>query len=116
MYYVYKLSILSELVESRKISEVIGIHGHDSDEGLPGWWEIRNRKEEDDNYFDFINHYLDILENKYEELEKIGVVRSDISVWMYYAYDEQCNMEFSPGSLKRLGDNGVTLCISCWQT
>lgn len=39
-----------------------------------------------------------------------------ISIWRYYEYDEQCNFEFSPQELKRMGDNGITFCISCWDT
>lgn len=49
-------------------------------------------------------------------LKEIGIDRDMISVWYLYKYDEQCNMEFSPERMKRLGDNGITLCISCWSS
>jgi hypothetical protein len=25
-------------------------------------------------------------------------------------------MEFSPEDMKRMGENGITLCISCWES
>jgi hypothetical protein len=65
---------------------------------------------------DFVNTFLYILEGKYGELFKVGVEKSDITIWMYYEYDSQCNLEFLPQDLKRLGDNDISLCISCWQS
>lgn len=64
--------------------------------------------------FDFINEFMDILEGKYEALTTLGIDREDITVWKLYAYDAQCNMEFRPESMKRLGLNGIGLCITCW--
>ena len=65
--------------------------------------------------YDFINNFLDILEPKFEELEKIQITKSDITFWFLYEYHQQCNMEFNPKELKRLGENEITLCISCWE-
>ena len=84
--------------------------------GIPGTWTHTVILNGQDPYFDFINNFLDILENKYEKLEDLGIQRNDISVWLFYEYDSQCNMEFDPLRLKRLGDNGITLCISCWDS
>jgi hypothetical protein len=58
---------------------------------------------------------MDVLEKHYEDLESIGVTRDAMSVWMLYEYNQQCNIEFNPKDMKRLGDNGITLCISCWE-
>ena len=66
--------------------------------------------------FDFINIFLDKLEPNFDELQKLGVTKDDITFWLLYAYDQQCGMEFAPKEMKRLGDNGITLCIDCWQT
>ena len=71
---------------------------------------------EADQYFDFINIFLDRLEPKFINLEKLGVTKGNITFWLLYEYDQQCNMEFDPQRLKRLGDNGITLCISCWDS
>lgn len=73
-------------------------------------------EEELDTPLTFISTFLDILEGKYDSLVSIGVKRSDISVWIYYGYDEQCNLEFAPREMKRLGDNGIVLCASCWES
>lgn len=79
-----------------------------------GWiHEVDNSQQ--DEYYDFINIFLDILEGHYEELESIGIARDNISIWMIYEYNQQCNMEFLPKDMKRLGDNKITLCISCYQ-
>jgi hypothetical protein len=51
---------------------------------------------ETDPYFDFINNFLDILEPKFADLEKLGMTRDKILFWMLYEYDQQCGMEFHP--------------------
>lgn len=83
---------------------------------IPSTWTYEVIETKTDKYFDFINIFLDILETKYLELEKLNIKQNDITFWMFYEYDQQCNMEFDPIRLKRLGDNGITLCISCWDS
>lgn len=78
-------------------------------------WELELVENENDSYVDFINIFMDILDRNFSSLEKIGIYREDISIWLYYEYDEQCNLEFLPAQMKRIGDNGISLCISCWQ-
>ena len=51
----------------------------------------------------------------YEKLESIGISREDISIWILYEYEGQCNMEYDPVSMKKMGENGIVLCISCWE-
>lgn len=82
----------------------------------PSIWTYEVIEEHDDPFYDFINSFLDILENKYDSLASLGIQRKNITFWYIYEYDQQCNMEFEPESLKRLGDNGITLCISCWDS
>ncbi len=77
-------------------------------------WCFEVQEKESDEYFDFIHHFLDMLEGKYDQLKSMGISKEDISVWLLYEYDNQCNMEFLPDNLKRLGDNGISLCVSCW--
>jgi hypothetical protein len=77
-----------------------------------GWmYEIEISQEQ---HYDFINVFMDILEGHYEELANIGIFRKAISIWMIYEYNQQCNLEFLPKDMKRLGDNEITLCISCY--
>ena len=69
----------------------------------------------EDAYVNCIEYFLDLLEGNYEKLSLVGVERDDISIWLLYEYDQQCNMEFLPHNLKRMGENGIVLCVSCWQ-
>lgn len=78
-------------------------------------FSIEVTEEENDPYFDYINFFLDIIEDKYELLEKIWIKKEYISIWRLYKYDNQCNMEWSAKDLKRLWDNWITLCASCWE-
>ncbi|KOY86522.1 hypothetical protein AD998_10535 [bacterium 336/3] len=68
---------------------------------------------EDEYSFDFINIFLDILEPKFDALEKIGITNKDILFWLIYEYDQQCAMEFHPQEMKRLGELGISLNIDC---
>ncbi|MET4073692.1 hypothetical protein [Hymenobacter sp. UYCo722] len=80
-----------------------------------GIWTYQVVTGSNDEYFDFINVFLDILEGKYDELAQLGVLRNDIQFWLNYEYHGQCNLEYPPQQMQRLGKNGVTLCISCFQ-
>jgi hypothetical protein len=63
----------------------------------------------------YIDAFLPLLQGKYQALEEIGISREEITIWKYYEYDEQCNLEFHPNEMKQLADNGIVLCVSCWQ-
>jgi hypothetical protein len=78
------------------------------------YWEIEI-PESSENYNQAINFFLTLLEKSLQELETKGIQASDFSIWYLYEYQEQCNMEFLPDQLKRLGNIGITLCISCWK-
>ncbi|WP_026461430.1 hypothetical protein [Adhaeribacter aquaticus] len=80
-----------------------------------GVWTYSVDINDEEPYFDFINNFLDILEPKFDSLEKIGIQKDDISFWHLYEYDQQCSMEFQPLEMKRLGESGITLCIDCWE-
>jgi len=100
------------------ITEIIGVMPTDKDfkDKIPNTWTYEVIEEQNDPFYDFINKFLDLLEYKYDKLAEIGIKRSDISIWYLYEYDQQCNMEFDPTRLKRLGENGITLCVSCWDS
>jgi len=55
------------------------------------------------------------LEGKYDLLSKRGIEKPYISIFMLYEYDGQCNMEFRPEDMKRIGEHGIGFCISCWE-
>ena len=62
-----------------------------------------------------ISHFLNIIEGKYDQLLRLGIKRENITLWIIYEYDNECNMEFHSEDTKRLGENGITLCVSCYQ-
>jgi len=71
--------------------------------------------DEKDEYIDYINLYLDLLEPKFSDLEKIGIDRNDITIWRVYEYQQQCSLEITPQEMRRLGNNNITLCIDCFE-
>ena len=83
--------------------------------GDPSDWTYEVDVSTNEEYYDFINIFCDILEGKYDELKLLGIEREDIVFWTLYGYDTQCNMEYPPEELRRLGINGIKLCISCWE-
>lgn len=112
MKYYYSLRIVCE---DRLVSEINKILKVESNYPVIGWgYELVQN--EDDDYIDFINVFLDILKDKFSQLKNIGIARDCISIWMIYEYNQQCNLEFLPMDLKRLGDDEITLCISCYET
>lgn len=109
---IYNLRILCSSDEQKeKVSKLLSVK---PTKQMGNTWSLEVEERESDEYFDFINHFLDILEGKYEQLESIEISREDISLWFLYEYENQCNMEFLPNDLKRLGNNGISFCISCW--
>lgn len=78
-------------------------------------WSYEVEVNDEDNSYDFINNFLNILEPKFDGLDKIQITKNDITFWFLYEYDQQCNIEFNPKEMKRLGENEITLCISCWE-
>ena len=78
-------------------------------------WVYEKEESNSEFNYDFINRFIDIVEPKFDALSQVGIFREDISIWLLYRYDQQCNMEFLPRDLKRLGDNQIRLCISCWE-
>lgn len=98
----------------RQIEKVSNLLSVKPNKQMGNIWCLEVEEQESEEYFDFINHFLDILEGKYEQLESIKISREDISLWFLYEYEDQCNMEFLSNNLKRLGGNGISLCVSCW--
>ena len=119
MYYRLLIQFEPSLNTFVQLTNILGVNPAEAaeltDENIPSSWTYEVNNNDPDLYFDFISHFLDLLKPNFPALEALDIKRSDISVWMLYAYDQQCNMEFNPGQMKRLGEQGTTLCISCWQ-
>ena len=109
--YIYRLQILSSKSYSEEqLNNVIGVSSNfpHADWGI----EII---QSDENFSGILVYFLSLLEGKYEKLESIGISREDISIWVLYEYEGQCNMEYDPVSMKKIGENAIVLCISCWE-
>ena len=98
-----------------ELSNISGILGRKSSSFEHDIWTLEIIEKESDPPTDFVHDFLELLEGKYQELSQCGVEKSDISIWIYYEYDEQCNLEFLPEDMKRLGSNGIALCVSAYQ-
>lgn len=66
-----------------------------------------------DSLYDEIAWLLNLMENNKEVLLESGVDFSKSQIWMIYYYDKQCNMEFDPVLMERMGNLGLKLCVSC---
>lgn len=77
-------------------------------------WELLTVEQDQEDYQDFINFFLAILDGKYEQLEEIGVMRENINILATYEYNGQCNTEFTPEEMLKLGSNGIALGVTCW--
>jgi hypothetical protein len=78
-------------------------------------WTYQVVTADEDEYFDFINKFLDILEPNFVELEILGIKKGNILFWLMYEYDQQCAMGFHPQEMKRLGESGIHLNFDCFQ-
>jgi hypothetical protein len=107
----YELRINTEEKFYKKVSSIVELQP----ESFKYGWSYEIVFEEQKEYYDIIAKLLDSLEGNYEELQKLGIGINDISIWLIYGYHNQCNMEFEPKTLERLGKRGITLCISCYE-
>ena len=112
MRYFYSLRIDVEKDKSLLVDEILNVSHNMANLN----WGLEKIIGDDDMAFDFIGYFTDILKDNYDKLRDIGIEREDIAIWMLYEYDQQCNMEFSPKELSEIGNEGITLCISCWDS
>lgn len=109
MSYFYSLRIDSNEDVYDEISKILGVDITDYKLG----WQLEVKLNNEENR-DVIAEFLNLLKDKYRELNQIGVKQDDISIWLIYEYKDQCNLEFEPEILKKLGENGIRLCLSCY--
>lgn len=119
-YYKLYIDTDGTIETYNKITQLLGLQpaaiNLDSKFSQPySLWTYEVDTNDDDEYFDFINQFLDILEPKFIDLEHFGVTKDDIIFWINYEFDQQCAMEFHPKEMKRLGESGIHLNIDCWQ-
>lgn len=116
---IYSLQIYNSNKLYSKINSILGVQNNKKSHKLNLNWIYELIHDENlptIKESNIIEHFLNILKNKYHILESINIRREDISIWMIYEYDDQCNLEFNPEILERIGRNGISLCISCYQS
>jgi hypothetical protein len=105
----YRLQIHGDAEQKQAVERLLG--NSTDDPALDWGWVI----EEDSYRFPHaIPLFLDVITRYGDALAQLGLSAERITVWYCYEYDQQCNMEFGPALLKRMGELEVTLCISCW--
>jgi hypothetical protein len=114
MEYAFKLQI--NLNKNVNISELEDIIGLSASNLYPTQWDYTLEVGENDEWVDFVTIFHNAIYGKRSDLMKLGITDSDISIWYYYEYKGQCNIEFNPNELTKLAQLGVTLCISCWDS
>ncbi|MEG0796072.1 MAG: hypothetical protein RR397_06150 [Odoribacter sp.] len=81
-------------------------------------WEFE--MEEEEFYGDcpmiYISLLLDLIRNKFDDLEKIGIKRDMISIWRVVNYEREWYMEYQPSDLKELVEYDISFRISCYPT
>jgi hypothetical protein len=108
--YILKISALG--VKADDVARVMNVPTATVRNGV---WQYRIVEGPSEPHVDFVRQFLDTYTPKITDLTKLGIQPNNVTVWMMYEYDQQCNMEFEPKDLMALGTAGLKLCISCWQ-
>jgi len=112
----YRIHILTENESIyNSVTEILNISPASFGDESYQIWTYAVEEKHEGHIIDFVNLFMDILEPKLSKLEEIGINRDDISIWRIYEYDQQCAMEITPQEMKRMGKNGITLCIDCFE-
>jgi hypothetical protein len=111
MNYTFSLKINTNELSRENLESIIGLK---SNTEFSTWEYEFEYNRESDEYINFIQYFMDVVEDKLPILDSLGVKREEITIWMLFAYEFQCNMEFDSDDLLRLGRNGIKLCITCY--
>ena len=102
MKYFYSLRISVADDKKNLVTEILNV----TPTSTKSFWCLDISEDENDEPVYFISYFVNILESKFKDLESIGIERDNITIWKLYEYDGQCNMEFDPQDLLKLGENG----------
>lgn len=108
----YELHIKHRGIATETLNTMLGVAGTAVE---PDLWCYSVTETTDDDEYDFINQFLDILENKFDALHTLGINRSDILFWYLYCHDGECSFQFHPSHMKRLGLADIKLCVLGYQ-
>lgn len=110
-YYSLDISIDSDWETYHKVSDLLKVMPSENSNDFSLWFY--QMESSDESNYDFINNFLDIIVPNFDALKELGIDKTDITFWLVYEYKHQCTFEFTPQEMKRLGENGIRLCIDC---
>ncbi len=96
----------------QSVNQIMGIKSHAKYSNV---WVLDIQTSKKKSYWDVLNTFIDLIDTKFQELYLEKIEKDDITLWLICEYSEQCNLEFNPIILERIGKIGITLCISCYQ-
>lgn len=96
----------------QSVNKIMGIKSRAKFSNL---WIFDIQASKKKSYWDVLNTFIDLIDSKFQELHLENIERKDITIWLICEYIEQCNLEFNPMILEKIGKIGITLCISCYQ-
>lgn len=111
---IFELQIIHEGIEDIPLAEIFNVSRANVSVDQQ-FWRWRNVQYHQQNHFDYLHHYQELIQMHYPNLKKLGIQRQDISIKLQYRYQATCNLELHPETLYHLGRNGISLEISCEQ-
>lgn len=111
---IFELQIIREGIADIPLAEIFNISRANVSVNQQ-FWRWRNVQYHQQNCFDYLHHYQELIQEHYPSLKKLDIKRQDISIKMQYRYQGSCNLELHPETLYNLGRSGISLEISCEQ-
>ena len=78
------------------------------------FWEL-TIDEDSPHFNDALVYLTNLVSVNIEKLENLKISKDEITIWLFFEYESQCNMEFHPYQLKKLIELDSVFCISCWE-
>lgn len=111
-FYLSLNSIDSNEIEDSILQNILGVSVENGIIECPA--DIVFETDQLINYYE-LKWLLDLIQSHIDELLNAGVSFESSQIWMNYGYFNQCNMQFDSLILKRIGDLGLTMCVSCYE-
>lgn len=111
---IFELQIIREGIQDIPLAEIFNISRANISVDQQ-FWHWRNVQYHQQNFFDYLHHYQELIQQHYPSLKKLGIQRQDISINLQYRYQGGCNLELHPETLLNLGRSGISLQLNCEQ-
>ncbi|MEL6673683.1 MAG: hypothetical protein AAFR61_15870 [Bacteroidota bacterium] len=111
---ILELSIMHDRDLPISLSELFEVKEHETIT-TTNFWALTKRFDDEKPLLDYPTFFMDLLEGKYQALSAAGIQRKDIQINWTHQYVGQCNLEFRPEILERMGKNGIGLNLTIRQ-